>query len=170
MAPLALALVDHPRASLNELARAVGISKATLYRVCRTREQVVQQLMAHCVQALRDEIRLADLGNGTPVEALRRLLAQSLEHRELHAFLIYYWKDAAADPGKEAGLEAALDAFFLRGQREGAFRIDVSAPALTEIWITIVIGLIDAERRGRVARMGLTSLIESIFLNGALAR
>lgn len=170
MSSLALALVDNPRCSQQELARAIGISKATLYRIYPTRGELVQQLLAHCIQGLRDEITHSELDKGTPVEALHRLIAQALEHRELHAFLTYYWKDANTDPGKEAGWEQALDAFFLRGQREGVFRIDVSALALTEIWTTIVIGLVDAERRGRVARVGLDTLIENTFLNGMLAR
>ncbi|HEJ2922602.1 TPA: transcriptional regulator, partial [Pseudomonas aeruginosa] len=61
----------------------------------------------------------------------------------------------------------ALDAFFLRGQRENVFRIDVGAPELTEIFISLVFGLVDAERRGRVARAGMAALIEHFFLKGA---
>ena len=38
LAALALAMVDHPRATLQELAKAIGVSKATLYRFCRTRD------------------------------------------------------------------------------------------------------------------------------------
>lgn len=45
LAALALALVDKPRATLQELAQAIGISKATLYRFSRTREELVDRLM-----------------------------------------------------------------------------------------------------------------------------
>lgn len=31
---LAVAIVDHPRATLKELAEAAGVSKATLHRFC----------------------------------------------------------------------------------------------------------------------------------------
>ena len=47
LSALALALVTQPRASLQELAKAIGVSKATLYRFCRTREQLVARLIAH---------------------------------------------------------------------------------------------------------------------------
>ena len=141
LVPLALALVAQPRANLQELARAIGISKATLYRYCRTREELIQRLIDHC-----------------------------LEHRALYAFVTYYWNDVAVNHGIAAGWESVMDAFFLRGQREGVFRIDISAPALTEICVTLISGIIDAEYRGRVARAGLATLIENAFLNGALAR
>ncbi|ENO89819.1 TetR/AcrR family transcriptional regulator [Thauera linaloolentis] len=167
LAALALALVDQPRASLLELARAIGVSKATLYRFCRTREQLIERLMNHCTHVFSEAISTAELDTAPVPEAFRRLTANNLEHRELTAFLTYYWKDALKDPGVEAGWDTALDTFFLRGQQEGVFRIDIPAPALTEIWVSMVIGLVDAERRGRVARAGLAALLERAFLQGA---
>lgn len=165
LAALALALVDHPRATLQELAKAIGISKATLYRFCRTREQLIERLMQHSTQSLKAAIQASALDQGSPQDALTRLINQHLEHRELTAFLTYYWQDATQGLAT-SGWEAQMDAFFLRGQQQGAFRIDISAPALTEIWVSMLIGMVDAERRGRVARNGLALLVESAFLNG----
>ncbi|MBN9460894.1 MAG: TetR family transcriptional regulator [Burkholderiales bacterium] len=171
LASLALALVDQPRANLQELARAVGVSKATLYRFCRTREQLVERLVAHATRLIGEAIQAAGLDAGPPLEALKRLTANNVEHRELTAFLIYYWKpDSALEACPHIDWEAALDAFFLRGQQEGVFRIDVPAPALTEIWVSILLGLVEAERRGRIARAGLPALVERAFLEGAATR
>lgn len=36
---LAIAIVDHPRATFKEIAQAAGVSKATLNRFCGTRDQ-----------------------------------------------------------------------------------------------------------------------------------
>ncbi|QLF95035.1 winged helix-turn-helix transcriptional regulator [Pseudomonas sp. ABC1] len=166
---LALALIDNPRASLQELAKAIGISKTTLYRFCRTREQLIERLMTHGAFVLGEAIRTAELDSGPPLEALRRLIANNLEHRELTSFLMYFWKEGPENLCEDSGWDASLDAFFLRGQREGLFRIDIPAAALTEILVNIMIGLSDAERRGRVARAGLAALIESAFLQGTLA-
>ncbi|MFX5595200.1 transcriptional regulator, partial [Acinetobacter baumannii] len=58
-------------------------------------------------------------------------------------------------------------AFFLRGQQQGVFRIDITAQALTEIWASVLIGLLDGERRGRIARAGLAAMAERVFLQGA---
>lgn len=167
LSSLAGALVDHPRASLQELAQAIGISKTTLYRFCNTREQLIEHLMSHCAEFVSQAIETAELETAPVPQALGRLIANHVAHRELTAFLLYYWKDATQDPESEAAWNTALDHYFLRGQREGFFRIDIPAPALSELWVSIMIGLVDAERRGRVARIGLATLIEQAFLDGA---
>lgn len=171
LSALALALVTQPRASLQDLAKAIGVSKATLYRFCCTREQLVTRLIEYSMDTMNRLLQEARLDEGDPIEALRRLTALQLEHRELGAFLTYYWKDADASlSGASASAwDEQMDAFFLRGQQQGVFRIDFSAAVLTELWIAAFIGLADAERRGRVARAGLGALVERAFLQGALA-
>ncbi|UBT80471.1 TetR/AcrR family transcriptional regulator [Pseudomonas amygdali] len=167
-----MAMVERPRSTLMELAKAVGISKATLYRYCRTRDDLVARLMKHSLGLLTQAMRAAQLDASSPLEALRRLNANYLEHRELIAFLVYFRREkyAAKAANGESEWEASLDRFFLRGQREGVFRIDIPAPGLTELWACTMIGLVDAERRGRVARAGLAALIEQAFLDGVAAR
>lgn len=170
LAALALAMVEHPRATLQELARAVGLSKATLYRFCRTREQLVERLLNYSVARVTAAIEAARLSEDAPLDALHRLTVHTLEQREFGVFLMmYYWQDGATEMGAETGWESHLDAFFLRGQQAGAFRIDVATPALTELWMAIFSGLIDAERRGRIARASLAGLIEQSFLQGSAA-
>lgn len=164
MAALALALVEKPRGSLLELARAAGISKATLYRFSRTREQLIERLMRHSDHAFNAAIARADLQTGAPAEALRRLIVLNLEHRELLLFVMHYLKDAGTNWEAGCYWETELDRFFLRGQQEGVFRIDVPAAAMTEIWCSVITGLVDAEQRGRIARGGLVTLIEQSVL------
>ena len=168
MAALAGALVDRPRASLQEVASAVGVSKATLYRLCRTRGELVERLVHHATTRITEAIEAAHLDTAPPLIALERLIANNLEHRELTTFLIDYWRQDPPSAGSvEAGWDATLDAFFLRGQQAGIFRIDLAAPALTEIFVALLLRLIGAERHGRVARAGLAGVIERAFLHGA---
>ncbi|MBO4123192.1 TetR/AcrR family transcriptional regulator [Cupriavidus gilardii] len=169
LAALALALVDQPRGTLQDLAKAVGISKATLYRFCRTRDQLISRLIDHCVRVLAEVIQSAGLDDPSPLAALRRLNANMVEQREVAAFLIYYWREVVSGVSSDwqTDWEGKLDAFFLRGQQQGVFRIDITAQALTEIWASVLIGLLDGERRGRIARAGLAGLAERAFLQGA---
>ncbi len=169
MAALALAMVRQPRASLQELAKAAGISKATLYRCSPTREQLHERLVEQALLAIDESIRHADLQGAAPREALRRLIENTLAHRELSIFLVRYWKNSAVSEGVKASWEQELDAFFLRGQKAGVFRVDIPAPALTELYASTLTGLIDAEQRGRIARLGLPALIETAFLHGTVA-
>lgn len=168
LASLALALVENPKANLQELARAIGISKATLYRFCPTRELLIERLMQHAVAALNRAIHQAELNGPSPKESLKRLGANCLDNHELMLFLMYFWRPGASvEQQMETEWLATLDAFFLQGQQAGVFRIDISAAAMTELWIATLVGLQDAERRGRIARLGLPALLETAFLQGA---
>ena len=169
LASLAQAIVGSPRASLQELSKAVGISKATLYRFCRTRDQLVERLLEHSSQMISQAVAAANLNDTPALEAFKRLNSNCLAHRELTVFFVYYWRDASLNSVAIADWETQVDAFFLRGQQEGVFCIDIAAPGLTEIWVSLMLGLIDAELRGRIARASMHTLLERAFLNGVLA-
>lgn len=168
MRSLAVAMVQQPRGSLQELAQAVGISKATLYRFSRTREDLLAKLMTHCLQLQQgvvSELREA------PVRASLTTMVQTyVAEKEFTSFLSAYWV-ALEDPNHPEiaqweGCLEAMDQFFLRGQREGIFRVDTPAPALTDVFLSTIAGLIDAERRGRIARVGLADVVERLILEG----
>lgn len=174
MAALAAALAHAPGATYQEIATAVGVSRATLYRFCSSREELVHRLLKHAIGRLTESLRAARLDEGSPIEALDRLLAGEVVHRELHAFMTEFWSrevetDAELAPVCQA-YEKALDAFFLRGQREGAFRIDIPAAVLNESLSWLMIGLMDAERRGRIARTSVLQTARALFLEGAAHR
>ncbi len=137
---LAVAIVDRPRAMLKELAEAAGVSKATLHRFCGTRDNLVQMLEDHGETVLNQIIQACDLEHAEPLEALQRLIKEHLTHRELLVFLVFQYRPDFLDPHGEGArwqsyLEA-LDAFFLRGQQKGVFRIDITAAVFTELFIT----------------------------------
>lgn len=129
---LALTMVDHPRATLTELAKAVGVSKATLYRFCRTREQLMERLVSYGVDTLMQALREAQLDTQPPLEGIRRLAELTLQNRELSCFLIHHRHCLEIEDANQWSV--ILDAFFLRAQQDGFLRIDISAQALTEIW------------------------------------
>lgn len=170
---LAMAMVDQPRGTLQELAKAVGVSKATLYRFCQTRDQLVLRLTTHCAHVMKKALADSHLDTAPPQEALRNLIHQNLAHKELTAFLMYNWKpDNEQQPdimNSWSGYQESLDTFFLRGQREGAFRVDMTAAALTEMLFGVLTSMVDAERRGRVARLGIASVVEQMMLHGIAA-
>lgn len=164
---LALAMVKKPKASLGELAKSVGISRGTLYNFCRTRDELLDRLFAYGLRVITKDMSDARLEMSPPLEALREMTQESLKHWEITLFMIRYWKPEHDCGAPELDWDAKMDALFLRGQKEGVFRIDIPAASLSEIWVSLFIGLVDAEYRGRVARAGLVDLIERAFLQGA---
>ncbi|MDF2641723.1 MAG: nfxB [Pseudomonas sp.] len=168
---LAQAMGTHPRSTLKELAQLAGISKTTLHRFCSTRENLVEMLLNHASEVLSRLIQVCELDSLQPVQALRHLVSAHLEQHETIRFLMFQIQpdtlEAQGAGGRWQPYFDALDVFFLRGQREGTFRIDLSAAALTELFTTTVWAVIDAERRGRIARATSGHVIESFFLSGA---
>lgn len=173
LAALALALVDRPRATLHELAQAVGVSKATLYRYSRTREALIERLARYAGGCLQRALEDARLDEGPTRAALSRFVQTQLEQREMAAFLVYHWQPESLQSERSRtscdAYLSALDRFILRGQREGVFRIDISAQTQAEALIALLTGLVDAERRGRIARSTVATAVEALFLDGSAA-
>ena len=170
---LTVAVVNRPRATMKELAQLAGVSKATLHRYCGTRENLGQQLEEYAEGTLNLIIRSAGLQHLEPLDALRRLIRKHLAHRELLAFLMAQYRPdfldfERGDTRWQFYLEA-LDGFFRRGQQKGLFRIDITAAIFTELFITLVYGLVDAEQRGRAANADSARTLEQMFLHGALS-
>ncbi|WP_025128964.1 TetR/AcrR family transcriptional regulator [Pseudomonas sp. PH1b] len=168
---LAQAIVDRPRATLKELAESAGVSKATLHRFCGTRDNLVQMMENHGETILNRIIAAIDLEHGEPLAALRALISEHLTHREMLMFLLFqYHPDTLCsdDDDRWQGYCDALDAFFLRGQQLGVFRIDIPAAVFTELFLTMIFGMVDAERRGRAASANSLNVLEQLFLHGAL--
>ncbi len=168
---LAVAIVDHPRATLKELAEAAGMSRATLHRFCGTRDHLLEMIEHHGEDVLHQIIEASCLQSADPLEALHKLIREHLAHRELLMFLVFQYRPDFLDPQDDGArwqsYVDALDAFFLGGQHQGAFRIDISAAVFTELFITLVYGMVDAERRGRAASSNTVHTLEQMFLHGA---
>lgn len=170
---LAHAIVVHPRATLKELAEFAGVSKATLHRFCGTRENLITLLEDHGEQVLNLVIQQADLERAEPLMGVRYLIAEHLKHREMLLFLMFQYRPDTllgdSNDRRWLAYNQAMDAFFLRAQQVGALRIDISAAVFTEMFITLIYGMVDAERRGRVASANTAQALEQLFLQGALA-
>ncbi|GLZ86999.1 HTH-type transcriptional regulator nfxB [Metapseudomonas resinovorans] len=168
---LAVAIVNRPRATLKELAESAGVSKATLHRFCGTRDHLVEMLERYGEAVLNQIIVSADLEQAEPLDALRRLIGDHLIHRELLVFLMFQYSPEFLAPesggARWRSYMEALDTFFLRGQQQGVFRIDIGAAVFTELFTTMVYGMVDAERRGRAASADSASVLERMFLHGA---
>lgn len=170
---LAVALANQPRANLQELAKAVGVSKATLYRFCPTREEIIERLLDEATVTIARSLESCDLEQAPVKVAFKALVASVLDSKELTQFLIYHFRPELlheTNPDQRwLDIQKSCDKFFLRCQQEGMLRIDISAVALNEIFFGIACSLVEAEHRGRVPRAGMLELIERMFLQGASA-
>lgn len=173
---LAMTLAENAGATLQEMARAAGVSRATLYRFAATREQVLEILRSHVLKVMVRILDTAGLETAPPLDALRRLIANHIAEREYCVFLISefdpYIKGHSANAMRDecTELETRMDQFFQRGQQAGAFRSDVPSRWLTDLFFGFIYALCESEYRGRIARSDMQRLFEDMFLSGARAR
>lgn len=169
---LALTLSENPGATLQEMASAAGVSRATLYRFAATRKQIVEITSNHAIQVLADLHQQVLLDTRPPLEILRLLITGHIEEREFCVFLISQvgpYIDSRKVPAECVTLEQRMDAFFARAQREGVLRRDVPERWLTDLFFGILFALSESVYRGRIARCEMPRLFEEAFFNGALA-
>lgn len=173
---LALALSENPGATLQELAKAAGVSRATLYRFAATREQLLETVEQHVLQVMTRILDTAGLESRPPLEALRLLTANYIAEKELCAFMITRFdpliKVNSSNPVPDECLEheQRMDHFFQQGQAAGVFRPNVPYRWLTNLYYGFISTLCESEHRGRIARADMQVLFEDMFLYSALAR
>ena len=163
---LAIAIADNPRRTTKELAEAIGISKATFHRCYGTRENLMNILIEKSNEYLENIIKVSEAPYDDFKEGVRALINAYYDNKE---YLIFICGTQICDKDSECTkYYKAIDSFFLRGQKEGFFKIDISIHALTEIFISNIFSMIDAERRGRIATNNILDVIENMFLYGAI--
>ncbi|OKJ96883.1 TetR family transcriptional regulator [Streptomyces sp. CB03234] len=156
-------------ATMDEVARAAGIGRATLHRHFAGRDALVRALEALGIQEFEAAIEAARFDDGTAEEALRRLIAGLEPVAGLLAFLVTENQLFEGDQMNEgwARLDARVAALFRRGQEQGEFRIDLSPAWLTEALYGLIGTCAWAVQDGRVAAKDFQYMIAELLLGGA---
>ncbi|MEU8921606.1 TetR/AcrR family transcriptional regulator [Kitasatospora sp. NPDC048545] len=165
-------LSRRPTAHLDEIARAAGISRATLHRLFPGREALIREVGLLGLRRFAAALDTADVEEGDAEAALRRLVDASVPDAMLCAFLAgenqLYDVDDINDLWE---LQIArLHALFLRGQQQGVFRIELSAAWLSEAFFDLVAGVGWSIQDGRLAPRDAAFSLAELFLGGALRR
>lgn len=157
-----------PNATQDEIAAAVGVSRATLHRYFSGRRALTEALENLAVVEMRKVLKTVRLQDGTATDALRRLIAACQPVSPYLALLYSQSQELDFDNTQEAWLEidTEITALFQRGQHDGDFRPDLTAAWLTEALYSLVGGTAWAIRAGRVAERDFDRLITDLLLHG----
>jgi len=159
-------------ATMDEVAKAAGISRATLHRHFAGREALVRALEALGIAECEAALDAARLDEGSASDALRRLLHEIQPSAGLLAFLYgenHLWEGEQQNEGW-IRLDNRIGAVFLRGQQSGEFRIDLTPVWLTEALYGLIASGAWAAMDGRVAARDFPTMIAELLLGGALRR
>jgi len=155
------------QASMNEVAEAAGVARATVYRYFPNREALLDELTQ---AALRDvDMRLASarIDAVAPEEAVARAVRALVDMGSLFVVLARERQRSGAERF-ERGLVEPLHKLVERGQASGDIRDDITSARLTESLIGLIVGLLTSTPG--LGREDMTATITGLFLDGARAR
>jgi AcrR family transcriptional regulator len=159
-------------ATMDEVAKAAGISRATLHRHFAGRDALVRALEALGIEECEAALDAARLDEGSASDAVRRLVREIQPAAGLLAFL-YGENQLWEGEGQHEGwmrLDTRIAAVFRRGQQSGEFRIDLPPAWLTEALYGLITSGAWAVLDGRVAARDFPTMIVELLLGGALRR
>ncbi|MER7517546.1 helix-turn-helix domain-containing protein [Streptomyces sp. NPDC126499] len=156
-------------ATMDEVARAAGIGRATLHRQFAGRDALIRALEQMCIEETEGALDAARIDEGPADEAVRRLVGASEPVAPLLAFLVTENQLFEGDQQNEgwARLDARIAGLFRRGQEEGVFRIDLTPAWLSEAFYGLVGSGAWAIADGRVAAKDYQYMIAELLLGGA---
>jgi len=159
-------------ATMDEVAKAAGISRATLHRHFAGRDALVRALESLGIAECEAALDAARLDEGPAQEAVRRMVKALEGAAGLLAFL--YTENQLFEGAEQnegwARLDARIGGLFRRGQQSGEFRIDLTPAWLTEALYGLMASGAWAVTEGRVAAKDFQYMIVELLLGGALRR
>jgi TetR/AcrR family transcriptional repressor of mexCD-oprJ operon len=157
-------------ATMDEVAKAAGISRATLHRHFAGRDALVRALEALGIAECDAALEAAGLDEGSAVDAVRRLAREVEPAAGLLAFL-YTENQLFEGEEQNAGwtrIDDRIAALFRRGQLSGEFRIDLTPAWLTEALYGLLASGAWLVQSGKGAPKDFPYMIAELLLGGAL--
>lgn len=69
----------YEKTTVSDLARAIGFSKAYIYKFFESKQAIGEMICANCLREIEDEVRSAVAQADTPTEKMRRMFKTSIE-------------------------------------------------------------------------------------------
>jgi AcrR family transcriptional regulator len=141
-----------PNASIDDIAKAAGVGRMTLYGHFRNRKELVDAAMADAVRAGEEVLSNVDL-TGPAQEVLTRVLESSWRLvAESTAILTAAQGTLPAGRIRElhAGPAQRVEELIRRGQDEGVFRTDMPITWLVNVVHYVLHGAAEENRAGRL--------------------
>jgi len=160
-------LAAHPAASMDELATAAGVSRATLFRHFASREALViaagEQAIGRFVAVIDD----ARPEEGPPIEALARVAAGMASLAPTHGLLALQPLPDAVEAEMLEGARAAderIAALVRRGVSAGELRPEVPVAWVQTTLTWLCVGAADGLRLGTLAPADIERLLVDTVL------
>ena len=155
------------RASMNDVAAAAGVARATVYRYFPSRETLLDELARAAVEDVRERLASARIDAVAPPEGIARAVRALVDVGDPFVLLARRRARSDAD-GFDRTLTQPLRRLFERAQDDGDIRDDIASTRLTESLIGLVVGVLTSSPP--LGKEDATATVTGLFLDGARAR
>jgi TetR/AcrR family transcriptional regulator, mexCD-oprJ operon repressor len=154
-----------PAASMNDVATAAGVARATVYRYFPNRQALLDELALVALRDIDERLASARIAEVPTQEAIARVVRALVESGD--AFIVLA-RERARPAEFDRTLAAPLGRLFDRAQAGGDIRDDLAASWLTEALVGVALSLLTA--KPPQGREDMVAAITSLFLDGARRR
>jgi TetR/AcrR family transcriptional regulator, mexCD-oprJ operon repressor len=159
--------VQGEQASMNDVAEAAGVARATVYRYFPNREALLDELARAAVDDVDARLASARIDEVAPEEGIARAVRALVDVGD--SFVLLARERRRSDQERfERRLTQPLRGVFERGQASGDIRDDITSARLTESLIGLIVGVLTSTPA--LGREDMTATITGLFLDGARAR
>ncbi len=159
--------IQGEQASMNDVAAAAGVARATVYRYFPNREALLDELAHAAVNDVDARLRSARIDEVAPEEGIARAVRALVDVGD--SFVLLARERRRSDPGRfEHKLIQPVRRLFERGQASGEIRDDIGSARLTESLIGLIVGVLTSTPP--LGKEDMTATVAGLFLDGARAR
>lgn len=153
--------------SMNDVADAAGVARATLYRYFPNRETLFDELAESAASDLAARLTSARIDEVAPEEGLARAVRAFVDVGP--SFVLLARERRRSDPERfERQFTLPVRQLFERGQASGDIRADIASARLTESLVGLIVGALTSTPP--LGKEDMIATMSSLFLDGARLR
>src|SRR5919198_480535 len=155
------------QASMNDVAAAAGVARATLYRYFPSRQALLDELARVAADEAGARLASARIDELAAEEGVRRAVRALIEVGD--PFVVVARERVQPDPEQlERLVLEPLRRLFDHAQRAGEIRDDIPSSWLTDALLGLVVSLLPS--RPALGREDTIAVVSSLFIDGARPR
>jgi TetR/AcrR family transcriptional regulator, mexCD-oprJ operon repressor len=159
--------IQGEHASMNDVAEAAGVARATVYRYFPNREALLDELAQAAVSDVDARLASARIDEVAPEEGIARAVRALVDVGD--SFVLLARERRRSNPERfEGQFTQPVRQLFDRGQASGDIRGDIASTRLTESLIGLIVGMLTSTPP--LGKEDMIATITSLFLDGARAR
>ena len=159
--------VQGEQASMNDVAAAAGVARATVYRYFPNRQALLDELARAAVSEADEGLASARIDEVPPEEGVARAVRALVDVGD--SFVLLARERVRSEPERfERRVTQPLRELFERGQAAGDIRHDIASALLTESLIGLIVGVLASTPPP--GKEDIIATITGLFLDGARAR